>query len=294
MVEVGSSRYVCNQCLSQRNLKFTTEILDSQTFQVLNSKNGLFLFSDIHRCENGMLGINNLHIDHNYDVRSFDHLVLPAEKKQVTSGLGLPIPKISEDGLNRIRITDHFKAGGFRISILDRGLDIFLLMGDIIPEKDEEVIMEVKSVKGTIVLQMYESVEVSEYLESWFQSLIDIMEDLPPTKIGLFVDTLKYISKLIDIPSASFHKTMLRTILSSHKISFSLMKGRYSIELERKKDVLGHDAVEQMINLLEYLKRYPETTLRQFTGIYHQDIGDLIYFFLLLQQENFLFINYAG
>ena len=131
MAEVSSSRYTCAQCLSKRNLKFTDEIILERSFQAPNSVNGLFIFSDIHRCKNGMLGINNLHIDHNYDVRSFDYLILPSEKNAVSPKLGLPVPKIRKDGLNRIRVTDYIEAGGFRLSILDKGLDLFLLIGDV-------------------------------------------------------------------------------------------------------------------------------------------------------------------
>jgi hypothetical protein len=239
-----------------------------------------------------MLGINNLHVDHNYDVRSFDPLKLPSEKKQATSGLGLPMPKVSEDGMKRIRVTDSVGAGGFRLSIRDKGLDIFLLVGDVKPDV-EETVLSITSAKGSIELSLFPSVEVSKYLPNWLQNLVDTLELLPPTKIGLFIDTLRYIRKLDKIPSANFHKTILRTILSSHKISFSMMPDRYVIELEKKRDLLGHDTVSDMTTLLEYLKLFPETTLLQFSGVYPHEISDLIYLFLLLQQEGFLFMNYS-
>ena len=71
--------YVCDACKQVRRLAFTPE---RYAQYVSDNLTGLALFSDIHNCVEGLRGVNNLHIDHDYNVRSFEYLKLPEYRKK--------------------------------------------------------------------------------------------------------------------------------------------------------------------------------------------------------------------
>ena len=290
MQALGNTRYLCDTCTSTRLYNITRE---SHENAIKNSSNGLVTYSDIHRCKNGFLGINNLHVDHNYSVRSLEHLILPSEKRYKKASPGLPMPVAKAEKINKVAITEMLPEGkGFRLIILDHDLGINLNLGKV---KDKEIpIKSFKSRFGGIDLSFYKSdQDLDENIENWLIELINLLEELPPTKVGLFIETLRYIYSLRKIGPAKFHLNMLHTILTSHKIHIDLVTRPPNFELvETKfKEVYGSETVDMMSKLLIYIDLNPNTPLHKYTQSNHEDMSFLIYLFLILEQEQLIQIN---
>ena len=62
MSQLKEAAYQCTSCNELRTLSFDMQKHSENTSK---SANGLALYSDIHRCIGGFLGINNLRVDHN-------------------------------------------------------------------------------------------------------------------------------------------------------------------------------------------------------------------------------------
>jgi len=256
-----------------------------------NNPNGLFIYSDIHRCKDGFLAINNLHIDANSSVRTIDFLKLPSEKKVKPSVVGIPVPSEPVSLMKSYRITGIRSDQSFRLTIKDDLLDIFLIIGDIQLD-DEQAEYQIKSNNDTVEIKYYHSdLQFTDNLEDWLIELANLLELLPPTKVGLFIDTLRYIEKLRKIPPAPFHIDLLKTILSSHKIFFDVNQDtELESALNTIEEMYGSDIIQSLNKILEALQTNPEATLQEFTQANDEDLSHLVYLFLILEQENVITI----
>ncbi|MHA2099911.1 MAG: hypothetical protein ACW99A_14635, partial [Candidatus Kariarchaeaceae archaeon] len=126
--------YSCNHCKQNRNI-----VLDEKTHHdmVDKSPNGLVMYSDSHRCENGIIGINNLQIDKHFAVRGFTFLELPQRQIPQMSGLGIPVPKVlSTDEMKTYVITHLPPDERLKIVILDRMLNVRINIGKVVESEE--------------------------------------------------------------------------------------------------------------------------------------------------------------
>jgi len=282
------TKYQCTICLSLRIYYLESS---SHHKNLERSVNGLFWYSDIHRCKDGMLGINNLHIDKNYAIRSFESLVLPSQKNDKPTLRGLPLPNMKRDrSIESYNITNMMPDKGFRMIIYDHSLNVELNIGRIQYdlEKPEKII---ESTNKKVVMAYYPSqIILSSNLIDWFELLVNLLEELPPTSIGLFVETLRYIFRLQLINPTPFHKEIITTIIKSHQIYF---KGTDTInkfqDVEtRLIDEYDKPSVEIMKELVENLHNRSNYTLKMYTKTHHSDIVYIIYILLILRDEGFV------
>ena len=99
--------YLCNECKTTQNVIFTPImnqefILDDPEFQA----SGLALYSHMHVCKFGILGVNSLFIDHNLHVRSYNYVNLPKYKIKTKVSIPMPgAPKSDEGATSTLRVT---------------------------------------------------------------------------------------------------------------------------------------------------------------------------------------------
>ncbi len=291
------ARYYCDHCKQTRVIGFDTDLHHAM---VDKSPNGLIVYSDSHRCENGIIGINNLQIDKHFSVRGYTFLELPQRKTPQLSNLGIPVPKAtSTEKVKTYFITHVPPDEGLRIVIIDHMLNVKINIGKVV-ENEDISILTVNSDMGLMEIVFYPSeVTFTPILEKWLTILVNIMEILPATKIGLLVDTLKYVLDSSLNEPIEFDVVFLKTILASHEIYFEMIEGGelswadhlaiHASPKYREKDV----AV--MMKIMAHLQENPYIPLQQYVskGL-HQDLRYLIYIFLLLEVEGLIRIERPG
>ena len=77
MVGKNESKYMCEVCKKVRNVIYDREM---HALMVSKDPTGLVTHADIHRCEDGILGINNCAIDADGNIRGIDNLQLPTKQ----------------------------------------------------------------------------------------------------------------------------------------------------------------------------------------------------------------------
>ncbi|MHA2403932.1 MAG: hypothetical protein ACXADH_13135, partial [Candidatus Kariarchaeaceae archaeon] len=278
MSSVRETRYQCSVCSRLRSYPVDIE---EHSQKVKDSPNGLVIHSDIHRCDNGILGINNLHIDHDFAIRSFENLQLPIKRRPIKSSVpGIPLPaplaNITSDG-NSMRtypITKMIPDKDFRIRIIDERLRVIIKIGEINP-KEEKMVAYITSDLGTIELEYYAcSIRYNSNLEKWFSILTNLLEKLPPTTIGLFIETLMFIHSLELTPPSTFLITQLKTILTSHETHFQLKEKQENVtaRLGYVAGKYGDEVAVVMNELISYLVANPLVPLRYFTRTHSEDL----------------------
>ncbi|MFV2014672.1 MAG: hypothetical protein ACC656_04550, partial [Candidatus Heimdallarchaeota archaeon] len=216
------------------------------------------------------------------------------------SGLGIPVPKAPSLDEMKIYIITHLPPNvRLKIVIIDHMLKVKINIGKVV-EDAEIPILTTQSDLGLMEIVFYPSeVTFSPMLEKWFTILVNTMEVLPATKIGLIVDTLKYILDSSINEPIEFDIIFLKTILASHEIYFEMIEGSdlswadhlaiNATPKYREKDV----AV--MMKIMAHLEKNPYIPLQQYVSKeLHQDLRYLIYIFLLLEVEGLIRIERPG
>ncbi|MHA2172432.1 MAG: hypothetical protein ACXAB7_21385 [Candidatus Kariarchaeaceae archaeon] len=264
------------------------------------SPNGLAILSDIHRCEEGILGISNLHIDQDFAIRSFSILELPAIRKPFSetspSPPMIPVPQADPKKLvNSYSITQMLDEKGFRVVIVDEGLNAILNIGQVDVVTETKVTTVISDL-GMVFLDYYPSaITFNSNLEKWLSVLVNLLEILPPTKLGLFIETLRFIHGLYRTAPTNFHILQLKTILTCHETFFSINKVR--ARYKKIRDIAskyGEENAELIKSLLYYLEENPSAPLQHFAKNFDRDLVYLIYLFLILEQEGLVVIQRPG
>lgn len=284
------SQYVCEICKQNRFIKLDDDVHKKN---VNRSNNGLALYSDIHLCKDGMPGINNLRIDANYAVRSIENQELPPVKKASKFAIpGVPSTSTSTQYSN-LYITESSSFENLRIIIIDDWLLTKITIGEIDPD-NELPINTVNSDLGGITLKFYSSeIVYTPNTEKWLMIFINSLELLPPTIFGLIIETLKYILVLIRDEPTEFDIKMLKTMLASHEIYFSVVENADQIEnLSSKfdegemtifRELISHHVMQPELPLQYYIKKFKD-----------KDLEYIIYMILILENENFILVDRPG
>lgn len=296
------TRYQCSICTIGRAVGI--DVAEHEK-KVSLSPNGLVIYSDLHRCQHGILGINNLQIDHDLAIRSIENLQLPEKRRPVNSSVpGIPLPasriKMNHYGDSRMRnylITKMLPEEDFRIRILDERLRVAITIGNIIPGK-EKMIALITSDQGTIELEYYPSpIKYNSNMEKWLSIMVNLLEKLPPTTLGLFIETLIFIHSLDYAPPSVFLIKQLKTILTSHETYF-VLKEEDPVSVTNKLDYVaakyGEEVALVMNELIAYLVSNPMIPLQYYTRTHNEDLVYLINLFLILEQEDLLTIERPG
>ncbi len=299
MSKSAISQFQCQECKEMR--QYQVDVLDHEK-RISKSSNGLVIYSETHRCSDGLLNINNLQIDANYAVRSYGQLKLPEHRKATPKAVpGLPSPKIIHDeDRKNFNITSMLPENGFRLVIYDEMVNVSINIGEV-KVKKEPIISRIESDHGYIIADYYHSkIPFSDNVEKLLVILINTLEIVPPTKIGLFVETLRYIHEIQQSSPSAFHIKLLKTILTTHETYFILENVEnvdpITSDLKYKYgDEMGNFAKE----LVDHLFKNPMTTLQNFMNLEsaahkNDDLIYLIHTFMLIEQTGLLIIDRPG
>lgn len=299
MPKSAISQFQCQQCKEMRH--YEVDVIDHEK-RISKSSNGLVIYSDIHRCSDGLLNIHNLQIDANFATRSYTQLKLPEHRKALPRGVpGLPSPKIVHDEERKnFNIISMLPEKGFRLVIYDDMVNVSINIGEV-KVKTETFISRIGSDHGYIHVDYYHSeIPFSNNVEKLLMILINTLEIVPPTKIGLFVETLRYIHDIQQSSPSAFHIKLLKTILTSHETYFMLDDEENIIPIT---DDLKYKYGEEMGNfaheLVDHLIENPMATLQNFMNIEsathkNDDLVYLIHTFMLIEQTGLLIIDRPG
>lgn len=294
-------KYFCNGCKQYRKLTVDLE----QMVDFVKNESGLTQYSDIHTCKNGVLGINNLYIDHNFDVRSYELLELPKHRilKKISFPIpGLPTPKSkNQEGVSfkEITITHIDENNDFRVIISDQLLGSNINIGKVNINK-EIPFATVYSDIGSVSIAFYSSnIPFTETMETWLNLFVNTIEILPPTEIGLIIETLRYILEYCNERPSDFDNRMIKTIIASHEI-FILPKDERKLDIAQEKyPQLPEFDIDKMKKLMEQVKENNKdelnfVPLQRYTTNYDDDMTHLIYTFLIMEKIGVIEIERPG
>ena len=280
--------YVCDACKQVRRLAFTPEIYSQY---VSDDLTGLALFSDIHSCVEGLRGVNNLHIDHDMNVRSFVLLELPEYRKQEVGMI--PIPSSAPvDALQDIELTQIVKKNDLNIKITEKALDVNIIIGEI---SDLPITTLVSDI-GIVQLQYFPSSTIyTPEIEIWLTHFINIIEVLPATKMAFLIEVLCYILNNGDDKPTSFDLKLIKTILASHEVYFML------VGIDKLTDFVSNNPYELsakdlviMQNIINTIEKKPMLPLKDFINLFDIDFVHIIYLFLIMEQHKIILIDRPG
>ncbi|MCE7734075.1 MAG: hypothetical protein GPJ54_04295 [Candidatus Heimdallarchaeota archaeon] len=291
---VQITQYFCEKCQTTRNFK-----IDSTRHfnNIGKSRNGLAIYSDIHHCKDRITGVNNLRVDTNFDVRTFEI----QELEPVREPPKFSIPGINGSLKNLPNLKNLYVSGvnpqiSFRAIIIDKWLTTRMNFG--VENPDTELpIQIITSDLGGLVLSFYESdIIYSANLEKWLYILINSLECLPPTRFGFVIETLRYVLNLHDQAPTNSDILLLRTILASHEIYFKATDDpnrfdEIALNLSEKIPDIDTSLFMELVALLEL---HPSVPLLEYIKTHDYDLEYLIYIFLILEKEGLIVIDRPG
>lgn len=283
-------QYLCNECNVAQNIVFSPKMKKEYIPKDLS---GLALYSDIHICTMGILGVNNLYIDHNLHVRSYSYVKLPDYKAKKSNGIPMP-GKSSEDShdLTEIIITQIFEKNDINITIYNAYSETLLNLGNVDYNKQAPV-KTLTSAMGIVNLKFYYSkTRYTSQLEKWLELFVNIYESLPPSRFGVIVEVLRFLLDEKDNFPSEFDEMIMKTILASHEIYFELVEGAHDGDF--LDNVYGEGEGKVMKLILELIEENPMLPLHDYSLTLKEEIVFVIYCFLLLEKHGLIIIYRPG
>lgn len=279
-------QYLCNECKISQIIQFNDEMKEQY---ITRDPNGLSLYSHIHLCNNGMAGVNNLFIDHNLDVRSYNFIELPLYKPQ--RAMSVPgAPKIKKDK-ELVKLTHITYKNDLNILIQfdSRKLTIEVGQVSVSSEKPLQVII---SPFNMVILQFYESdIKLTHQLELWLATLIENLEILVPAKLGLIVEILQFIIRDKDSYPSDLDKNIIKTILVSHDIFFELNK---EVDISQLFYAYGEENGILMLGLVKMIESNPMVNLHEMVLEFKKNAVTIMFALLILEVHGVVTIYRPG
>jgi hypothetical protein len=243
-----------------------------------------------------MLGLTNLYIDAENNVRSYNELSLPSTglRKKVSLP-GIPSPKSKDsENIETVKIARLPVDIDFRIIIMDYGFNTSLRIGEIDIDNDE-IISIITSDLGTISLFYYPSdVRFTGAIEKWLSMIVNSLETLLPSKLGSIIDVLTYAINNREEYPVDFEQTIIKTILSSHEVYFEVLRDPTGELQEYLMSKYDSSDVELMLDLLSHIEDNPGVPLLNYAITHEPDLVHLISIFLMLELEEIVQIHRPG
>ncbi len=274
--------YLCNECKKQQNITFTDK--DKSDFYPPPPFNGLTLFSHLHTCKGGVTGVNNLYIDHNLDVRSYNFVKLPEfQRKRKMMIPGAPKPKNPEVNITHIRAKNDLN-----IIMINEVAGANITIGTI-PETDPVKILS--SDMEMVQIKYFESnTKLDNLMEKWMQMLVNSIEVLLPSNIGLILESLIYILEEKRMFPSDFDAKLIRTILASHDVYISNVS---EDSVDHLKNI--YEDGEYMVGIIALLKENSTMRLHDFTNqMRGVSIKKIIYAILMLENHGAIHVDRPG
>lgn len=270
-----SAIYKCLNCSKVRRIIQPELGIDKQ--------NGLRQYSDLHRCSDGVLAINNIQIDTNYSVRSVERLELEEKSKKMNSKLKIPLPKPNKSIFyNNLSISHLKEKDDLRLVFTNELSGRTFTIGDVITS--EEPIETFSSFIGGYSVEYYQSTtQLDNSLRKWFVVLISLIELIPPKEIGYFMEALHYLFDMRRVPPCVYDIHMIELILTADQIR--LEYGDMGVENISTNEELSGDHYHIINQVLEHMQNNPEDSLLDVCNIIPDDFVFIA--FLIQIMENY-------
>ncbi|MCY3410821.1 MAG: hypothetical protein INQ03_04200 [Candidatus Heimdallarchaeota archaeon] len=283
--------YLCNECNITQNIVFTPEMKEEYIPKDLN---GLALYSHIHTCALGMLGVNNLYIDHNLDVRSYQYIKLPKYVPKKKVAIPMPgAPKVGgEAGLKELKITQVARKNDLNLVINFELIGTELTIGTF-DRKNSPPVKKLSSDMEMVSLIYYRSnTGYTSQIEKWLIEFVNSIEMIPPSKLGIIVEVLRYILEEKDNEPGEFEKMILKTILASHEIYFQ--NNNTNLDVSFLKELYGENEGNAMASILDLIDQFPLMPLHNYALNLDEEIVFVIYCFLIMEKHGLITIHRPG
>lgn len=287
----NDTTYYCDKCNTNRKLKIKNQSHDDL---LRASKSGLVYYSDIHTCQKGILSVNNLQIDNDFNVRTIESLVLPKyEKPKLT---GIPNPSATPKDESKLIFLTEIPAKADKINLV---IDYKMIQTKIKIGRFNTADKPIKTYNSQmdgVTLYYYKSeTQLSDYLDQWLQYFTSAIEIIFPTSLGMFIEAIVFVLDLHNQPLTDFDKTFLKTILASHEIFFQIQNIENLMDLHQKYTETFSDEdfsfIEQFLALLDDNQEVP---IQDFTNKTEKGLIYQLYLFLILEKENIISIQRPG
>ncbi len=277
------STYHCIACdVVQR----VTVAKEKHDLIIKNSSNGLVSYSDIHYCYDGILGINNLQIDKNMAVRSFSLIEFPSMKKMRQPKTGIPVPMAPKPVKNIYHVDGIDSSKSMKLVIKDQGLNTELYIGDF--SSEDEPIVQLKSKLGSVSLEFYQcDIKSTFAMKQWFQVLIDTVEKIPPTKLGLLIEALRFVRENGKTRPGMFEIDQLYALLTTHKIKIKSISIHTVSNLRGKYGDVFADKVWLIFKFLAKNKKR-EVILQELMEVVDKDLRFITFAAFILENEGMI------
>ncbi len=224
--------------------------------------NGLVLYSDIHRCENGILGVCNIRVDNDLNVRGMDYVKLPSITVQESS-LGIPMAKAKPKSDFPEILVDQC-VGDMRLKLIMsiKSIEVRVNFDNVDPLHDP-VIDKLQSSNQDIDLYICGS-NLPNYdnLKVWLQIFIDLLDGTKPSLLGLLIEGLRYIVTLNDHLPTQEDIHILRMILYSYFIKVEEINQGAVGDLFRRKSSRKFKSKNSVINEFQYVIKITDEIVR--------------------------------
>ena len=282
----GRVQYLCNKCKISQIIQFTDQMKE---IYVTKDPNGLSLYSHIHLCEDGFVGINNLYIDHNLDVRSYSFVEIPQYKRKVK--MMVPgAPKIKKDK-ELINVT-HISFKNDLNLLIQFDISEFVIQIGSYNHSNNVPLQTLVSSSGIVCIHYYESaMKFTSQLEQWLQTLLDSLEVLVPNKLGLIVEILQFIIRDKDKFPSDLDKNIIKTILVSHDIFFEFNQG---VDISHLSHAYGEENGVLMEALIEIIETNPLIKLHKLVLKFKKSVITIMFALLILEIHGVIKINRPG
>ncbi len=281
--------YLCDVCKTTQMILFTPKMKEEFLPKDLN---GLALYSHSHMCANGMIGVNNLYIDHNLDVRSYNFLKLPKYVPKKKMVIPMPGKPVDNDNLKFIHITHINSKNDLNIILFNEMTGTEIQIGTF-DKKNTSPQKIVKSEMEMVILKYYYSNTMyTSQIEKWLVSLTCFLEMIPPSKLGIIVEVFRYILEEKNKMPTKFEQMIMKTILASHEIFFT--NNNTNMDTAFLTGLYGEAEGKTMQAIMELIDENPLMALHQYSQKLNEEIVYTIYCFLILEKHGLITINRPG
>jgi len=259
----GIVHYYCESCKSRRQ---TVILPDIHSINLAASANGIVVYSDIHTCRDGILGVSNIHIDTNYAVRGVEYLHLPksAILLQEQEAFAVPVPS-SPNLVKNLPITDLIPGMNVRFIYKNLTYHYEIKIGSI--QKNDPVLYTVPSPSGNSLMEYYEcDIEFTPWMQKNVVTILDHMEDNPPIRLGFILEALIHVldkGETLEEPDIR----AMADMFCSHKIQVQLVDQSVDDILEKIGEKFDDNLASTLKLIIADISINPEQLLIDLAGI---------------------------
>ncbi len=250
----------------------------------IEKQNGLRQYSDIHRCSDGVLAVNNIQIDTNLVVRAIEKQELEAQIQ--TSRLNIPLPKTNNVFHNNIVISHLKEKNDFRAIFKNEWTGSTFNVGNV--RTNEEAIAEFSSIASGISVGYYEcTTELDKSLTDWLKVLINLIELIPPKEAGYFMEALHFIFDMRHVPPCVYDIHIIQLILSADDAYLELSEN--TVDAIPKDEELSEEHYYIIDLILKHINE--ASSLLEISKIIPDDFVYTIFLIMILEKYDIIKIN---